>query len=119
MILTTAQLEESLGERLRLSRYASMFNPGQVAELASMLREGVPPVEIETDVLLRWHAAYHPDSGPLRADTAIRLDELLVDEDRLEYAKIGRRRLAAALVAGRKPKSLPKEDRLCFTRFGW
>ena len=69
IVLSTAQVEEALGERLRLPRYASMFNAAQAANLASELRQSVPPVEVEPALLLRWHAAYHPDSGPLQART--------------------------------------------------
>ena len=103
MLLSTAAVEESLGARLRLSQYRQSFlNEDALKQLADVLAESQPPVQVGTKVLRQWYVKYHPDSGPLRYATAEALNDALGDHMRAVYAELGYRRLRTVLAMRRK-----------------
>ena len=70
------QVEEQLGERLRLAEFKSCFADAAAAQaLSEVLREREPFVRVSALVLLEWYSKYHPDSPPQRYQTAAALEE--------------------------------------------
>ena len=92
-----------MGERLRLTQYRESFADEAAAEvLSQLLSESDPPVAVSGMVLRQWYVKYHPDSGPLRYDTAEKLNEALGEHMRAVYPGLKYRALHAALRMRRK-----------------
>jgi hypothetical protein len=54
-------VEEAVGDRLRLAQYSDLFTDDKVTSLAQQLADGQPPVYLAMPyLLLQWHAKYHP-----------------------------------------------------------
>ena len=102
-LLCIQDIEDSIGDRLRLPRYRDSFGGESVRALAESLEEGVSPVFLPDPLLLReWYVKYHPESGPIRIASAGELEELLGAELRLEYADLNCWALTTALSRRRK-----------------
>ena len=79
-ILTPHALEEASGERLRLDEYSERFSTDELAgDLAVVLAEQQPPLQVSPLILRQWYTKYHPDSGSLAYATAEELEEALGD----------------------------------------
>ena len=103
-LVSREAVEEALGERLRLEEYQHCFEDDAAAQaLTEVLAEGQPPVRVDFHALREWYAKYHPDSGPLRYDTAEALEEALGPELRTAYPGFRRDALRSALGRRRKP----------------
>ena len=61
-----------------------------------------PPALVDPLLLRQCHQKYHPDSGPIKADTAEYLEEILGEEMRESYAGMKYQALKAALEQRRK-----------------
>ena len=104
-LLCIADIEASIGVRLRLQQYRACFTEDAVNALVETLTEGQPPVYLADPILLRqWYVKFHPDSGPTRIATAEQLEELLGDELREYYADMKSCALTTAL--SRRPKAV-------------
>ena len=104
-LLCIADIEASIGVRLRLQQYRLCFTEDAVNALVETLTEGQPPVYLADPILLRqWYVKFHPDSGPTRIATAELLEELLGDELRGYYADMNSGALTTAL--SRRPKAV-------------
>ena len=111
-IMTAETLEATAGERLRLREYAQEFGDDESAQrLATVLAEGQPVLRVSALLLRQWYTKYHPDSGPLRYETAAALEEALGDEMRAAYQGLGRRPLQAAL--GKRRKAVLVSQKTC------
>ena len=54
---------EAAGERLRLLEYVDRFTCDDLdGELATVLAESQPPLQVSALILRQWYAKYHPDS---------------------------------------------------------
>ena len=92
------QVEEQLGERLRLAEFKACFAGEAAAQaLSEVLREREPFVRVSALVLLQWYSKYHPDSPAQRYHTAAALEEAMGDELRRDYAGAGSKALRTAL----------------------
>ncbi len=64
--MSLTAVEESIGERLRLSQYEGCFADADAAQkLSAVLAEHQPPVAVSGLVLQQRYAKYHPKSGHL------------------------------------------------------
>ena len=103
-LMCITDIENAIGERLRLSQYRDSFTVDASAALCVALSEGQPAVFLSTPTLLReWHAKYHPDSGPLHVSTADELEHMLGDDLRIHYAGLKDRAIITALGRRAKP----------------
>jgi hypothetical protein len=85
-LYTAEVVEETLGERLRLNQYQMEFASDESAQhLSEVLSESQPPHRVSATILRQWYTKYHPDSGPLRYDTAEQLEQSLGDHLRAVY----------------------------------
>ena len=108
------QVEEQLGERLRLAEFKACFADAAAAQaLSEVLREREPVVRVSALVLLEWYSQYHPDSPPQRYHTAAALEEAMGDELRRDYAGVGYRVLRVAL--GKRRKVVEVTAKVCQT----
>ncbi len=65
------QVEQVLGDRLRLNEYRHQFSDASAADvLSDVLAENDPPVNVSGQMLRQWYTKYHPDSGPLKYQTS-------------------------------------------------
>ena len=61
------QVEELMGDRLRLNQYREYLLTDEGANsLSRRLEESQPPVVVSALLLRQWYVKYHPDGGPLR-----------------------------------------------------
>ena len=76
-VLTTPEaVEEVLGMRLRLNEYRDRFaEEGSAEGLAEVLSESQPPAQVSGLLLRQWYTKFHPDSGPVKNDTAEAMEE--------------------------------------------
>ena len=85
--LSIQAVEEALGDCLRLEQYRNCFaDDAAAAALAVSLEKKKTPALVEPLLLRQWHRKHHPDSGPIKVDTAEYLEEILGDEMRESYA---------------------------------
>ncbi len=109
-LLSPTAVEQSIGERLRLNEYKHKFVDDAAAQtLVMQLAESQPPVSVSVVILRQWYTKYHPDSGPLRYDTAQTLEEAMGDHMRRVYTELGYRPLRAALSQRRKAVLVSKK----------
>ena len=103
LLYLPAQVEEVLGDRLRLEQYRVDLLTQEASDaLAQRLQESQPPVVVSGLLLRQWYTKYHPDSGPLRYETAQELEEAMGERMRQVYDGLGRWPLQAALSKARK-----------------
>ena len=108
------QVEEQLGERLRLAEFKACFADAAAAQaLSEVLREREPFVRVSALVLLEWYSKYHPDSPPQRYHTAAALEEAMGDDLRRDYAGLGYTGLRTAL--GKRRKVIEVSEKVCRT----
>ena len=106
------QVEEQLGERLRLAEFKACFADAAAAQaLSEVLREGEPVVRVSALVLLEWYSQYHPDSPPQRYHTAAALEEAMGDDLRRDYAGLAYKALHNAL--GKRRKVVDVSTKVC------
>ena len=69
--LSIQAVEEAPCDRLRLKQYRHCFADDAAAKtLAVSWEENQTPVLVEPLLLRQWHQKYHPDSEPIKVDTA-------------------------------------------------
>ena len=103
LVFLPEQVEEILGDRLRLEQYRVRLLTAEGAdELSTQLAESQPPIVVSGLLLRQWYTKYHPDSGPLRYETAQELEEAMGERMRKIYDGLGRWPLQAALSKARK-----------------
>jgi len=103
-LLTPDSIEADQGDRLRLGEYRESFGDDASANaLANAMAEGQPAVLVNYLTLRQWYTKYHPDSGPVRIETAEALEEVLGAELRTTYAGLKKDALSATLGKRRKP----------------
>ena len=103
-LLTPESIEEDQGERLRLNEYATRFADDATADdLANALAEGQPAVLVNALTLRQWYTKYHPNSGPMRIESAEALGNALGAALRTTYAGLKKDALSATLGRRRKP----------------
>ena len=78
-----------------------------------MLLESQPPVRVSGLLLRQWYTKYHPDSGPIRFQTAAALEEGMGESLRSQYAGLGSKALCKAL--GQRRKVVMASERVCRT----
>ena len=78
-----------------------------------MLLESQPPVRVSGLVLRQWYTKYHPDSGPIRFQTAAALEEGMGESLRSQYAGLGYKALCKAL--GQRRKVVEASEKVCRT----
>ena len=71
-------------------------------QLSDVFAESDPVVNVSGLMLRQWYTKYHPDSGPLRYETADALEEALGKHLRLAYPGFQRNALCTALSQRRK-----------------
>ena len=114
VLMSLTAVEESIGERLRLSQYEDCFVDADAAErLSVVFAEQQPAVAVSGLLLRQWYAKYHPKSGPLKYDTALALEAGMGDELRASYAGMERTVLQNAL--GKRRKAVLVTERTCRT----
>ncbi len=60
-LMSIVDIEEAIGERLRLSQYSECFKEDTVGILSQQFSEGQPPVYLSTpSLLMQWYSKYHP-----------------------------------------------------------
>ena len=102
-LITAEAVEECIGERLRLNQYRESFADEAAAQaLSELLSESDPPVAVSGMVLRQWYVKYHFDSGPLKYDTAERLNEALGEHMRAVYPGLNSWALHTVLRMRRK-----------------
>ena len=80
VLYTPEDVEESLGERLRLPQFRVQFESEAGAEvLFERLEESQPSISVSGLLLRQWCAKFHPDGGPLRYANAEALEAGLGD----------------------------------------
>ena len=103
LLYLPSQVEEALGDRLRLEQYRVELLTQEASDaLAQRLQESQPPVVVSGLLLRQWYMKYHPDSGPLRYDTAQELEDAMGERMRDVYDGLGSRALQGALSKARK-----------------
>ena len=113
-LLVCDAVEQQLGERLRLAEYKDSFADDAAAQtLSEVLLESQPPVRVSGLVLRQWYSKYHPDSAPLRYDSADALEQAMGDDLRRDYAGLGYRALCTAL--GKRRKVIEVSKQVCET----
>ena len=106
------QVEEQLGERLRLEEFKACFADDAAAQaLSEVLRERDPFVRVSARVLRQWYSKYHPDSPTQRYDTVVALEEAMGDDLRRDYAGLGYVTLRTAL--GKRRKAIEVSLNVC------
>ena len=73
-LLSIQEIEDQLGDRLRLPQYRHSVEFETVTELLETLAEGQPPACTEAALLRQWYTKFHPDSGPIRIADAATLE---------------------------------------------
>lgn len=113
-LVSVDAVERELGERLRLAEYAEYFGSDATAQaLVDRLSEGDPAFVVSSLLLRQWYARWHPQSGPLRYDTAEGLEAGLGAELRQQYPGFQYRRLQTVL--GQRIKAVLVSERTCRT----
>ena len=107
-LLSIDDIENDIGDRLRLPQYADRFTEEGAPLMAAVLQESQPPVVVAPLLLRQWYAKYHPDSGPLQIHSAVELEQYLGDDIRREYPYFHSRALHAALERRRRPVLLSR-----------
>ena len=83
-------MEQQLGERLRLARHRGRYeSEGYAAVFDTELHEMETPVRVGMDTLAEWYFRYHPDAGPVRYESAQRLEDALGPHLRQVYPGCG------------------------------
>ena len=103
VLYTPEDVEESLGERLRLPQFRVQFESDAGAEvLSERLEESQPSVSVSGLLLRQWCAKFHPGGGPLQFANAEELEAGLGDRLRDVYAGLHDGALQTVLGAARK-----------------
>ena len=103
-LLTPESIEKDQGERLRLHEYKEFFADDAASQnLADAMAEGQPAVLVNSLTLRQCYTKYHPDSGPVRIDSAGALEDALGAALRTTYAGLKKDVLSATLGKRRKP----------------
>ena len=65
-LYTPEEVEDALGDRLRLAQHAHLFQSDVSAQsLSETLEESQPSVKVSALLLRQWYAKYHPAAGRL------------------------------------------------------
>ena len=106
------QVEEQLGERLRLAEFKAYFADEAAAQrLSEVLREREPFAVVTARVLQQWYSKYHPDSPAPRYLTVEDLEEAMGDDLRRDYAGLRYKKLKAAL--GKRRRVVEVSEDVC------
>jgi hypothetical protein len=96
-------VEELVGDRLRLEQYrVSLLTSDGAETLSRQLAESQPPIVVSALLLRQWYTKYHPDSGPLRYESAQELEDAMGDRMRKVYDGLSFWPLQTALSKARK-----------------
>ena len=120
VLYTPEDVEESLGERLRLPQFRVQFESEAGAEvLSERLQESQPSVFASGLLPRQWYAKFHPDGGPLQYANAEELEAGLGDRVRDACAGLADWVLQAALGAARKAVEVSRQTcRTLFEKYG-
>ena len=80
----------------RITIFILTLTQARAQALAEALLEGQPSARVSALALRQWFARYHPDSGPLRFNTAAALEEGMGDHLRSQCAGLGYKALCKA-----------------------
>ena len=108
-LLSIYDVEQEIGDRLRLPQYAERFTEEDAPLMAEVLQESQPPVVVAPLLLRQWYAKYHQDSGPLAIHSAVDLELYLGDDIRREYPYYRTWALHGALGRRRRPVLLSRQ----------
>ena len=114
-LLAIQQVEENLGQRLRLAEYEHRFGTADGSRLLSEeLAESQPPFVVEGILLRQWFARYHPCAGPHSVADARQLEDSYGDVLREKYTGLGYKALQCAL-GKRRPRAVLVTVKTCRT----
>ena len=109
-LMDAVSVEEALGERLRRDENKqSVADYAAAQSMSEDFAQEQPPVSVTALTLRQWYIKYHPDSGPLKYQSAKEMEDDMGDEIRSELAlwvrKAVSQRHKAVLVSERSCKT--------------
>ena len=105
-------LEEQIGDLLRMQRYAQSFSSDASADvLAEQLIEGQPPVYTTGSLLRQWYTKFHHGAGAKRIATVAELEAFMGDDLRAKYHGISYKMLVTVLSRRRCPVLVGQKGR--------